>query len=223
MHITHEQHTLLEKHLDMVLQANERTNITRITGKQQGMLLHVEDSLVGLEEMEEAPEGPYADMGSGAGYPGIPLAIATGRRTTLIESVGKKAALLDGFVRELGLAGRVEAYSGRTEELARVRPEAYAAVTARALASLPSLMELASPLLMQGGLLVCYKAGEIGDELDWSYPLQDKLAMRFVSSRKATLSDAVTQRSIIVYRKEGVPKVVLPRREGQAQRRPYRK
>lgn len=223
LQVSQEQQQLLERHLALVIEANEETNITRISDHQQGMLLHVEDSLVALDEMREAPDGPYADMGSGAGYPGIPLAITTGRQTTLVESVGKKAALLGGFVSELDLANRVEVFSGRTEELARAKSGAFAVVTARALSSLPSLMELASPLLMQGGWLICYKAGDVADELASSYPIQEKLAMKYLKSRATTLSDGKTRRTIIVYQKEGKPTVALPRREGQAQRRPYRK
>ena len=114
-------------------------------------------------------------------------------------------------------------FSGRAEELARQEPEAYAVITARALSSLPSLMELASPLLKQEGRLVCYKSADIDEELSHALVLQEKLAMRFVSRRDAVLSDGKTRRSIVVFEKDGQPLVNLPRREGQAQRKPYKK
>lgn len=60
---------LLQRHLELVIEANKTTNITRISSWEDGMLLHVEDSLVGLPELSAAPEGWYADIGSGAGYP----------------------------------------------------------------------------------------------------------------------------------------------------------
>ena len=66
---------LLKRHLELVIEANKTTNITRISTWDEGMLLHVQDSLVGLPELREAPEGRMVDIGSGAGYPGIPLAI----------------------------------------------------------------------------------------------------------------------------------------------------
>ena len=79
---------LLKRHLELVIEANKVTNITRISTWDEGMLLHVEDSLVGLPEVVAAPEGRYVDLGSGAGYPGIPLAVESGRRTLLVDSVG---------------------------------------------------------------------------------------------------------------------------------------
>ena len=66
------------------------------------MVLHVQDSLLGLDALNACPEGRYADIGTGAGYPGIPLAIETGRPTLLVDSVQKKVQILDGFIEELG-------------------------------------------------------------------------------------------------------------------------
>lgn len=223
MNITPGEREKLEKHLSLVIEANTRTNITRIDTWDQGWLLHVEDSLIGLPEVGDAPDGKLADLGSGAGYPGIPLAITTGREVTLVESVGKKASLLSDFVDEIGLSSEVTVFAGRAEELARTHPGEYAVITARALSSIPSLMELASPLLTQGGRLVCYKSPEIEEELSTAMVLQEKLAMTFKGRRDVTLSDASTPRSIVVFEKHGEPTVKLPRREGQAQRKPYKK
>ena len=75
------QRELLDKHLELVIEENKVTNLTRIVDWESAQVLHVEDSLAGLPEVEEALEGPYLDMGSGAGFPGIPLAIMTGRET----------------------------------------------------------------------------------------------------------------------------------------------
>ena len=223
MELNSEQRALLERHLRLVIDANQRTNITRIDTWEQGWLLHVEDSLVGLDEVRAAPEGPLADIGSGAGFPGIPLSITTGRDITLVESVGKKAALLDAFIHELGISNNTRAYSGRVEEIARLEPNRFAVITARALSSLPSLLELASPLLAQGGRLICYKSADIDDELSWALNLQEKLAMHFLKRSDTLLSDGKTPRSIVVFEKRGEPVVALPRHEGQAQRKPYRK
>ena len=221
--LTAEQESLLREHLSLVIEANKTTNITRIDTWDSGWLLHVEDSLVGVEEVTSAPTGALADLGSGAGFPGIPLAITTGRDITLVESVGKKASLLREFIAKLGCESQIKVYSGRAEQLAAEQPEGFAVITARALSSLPSLMELASPLLMQGGNLICYKSSEIEDELAAALPIQEKLAMHYVGKRDVVLSDAETKRSIVVFKKEGQPLVKLPRREGQAQRKPYRK
>lgn len=208
---------LLRQHLELVIEANKTTNITRIASMEEGMLLHVQDSLVGLPELEAAPAGRYADIGSGAGYPGIPLAIETGRETLLVDSVGKKTAILDGFIAELGLTS-VSTYTGRIEDLAREQAGQFAAITARALAKLSVLMELACPLLQQGGHLICYKALVEDAELEHALSLQKKLGMKLVSDRTVALGE--NSRRIIVFEKVGKPHMKLPRRTGLAQKKP---
>ena len=128
-----EQRKLLDLHLELVLKENERSNLTRIVDWQQGQLLHIEDSLVGLQEFEDAPSGRAADLGSGGGFPGIPLAIVSGRPIMLVDSVTKKTTALDRMIEELGLEGQVSTYTGRSEELALEMPESFAVITARAL------------------------------------------------------------------------------------------
>lgn len=208
---------LLKRHLELVIEANKTTNITRISTWEEGMLLHVEDSLVGLPEVMDAPAGRMADIGSGAGYPGIPLAIESGRQTLLADSVGKKTAILSSMVETLGLEN-VEVYTGRIEDLAREKPAAFTVVTARALAQLSILMELASPMLQEGGRLVCYKANVSDEELQHALSLQEQLGMKHVSDRTVTIGDNC--RRIICFEKTGRPKIKLPRKVGMAQKRP---
>lgn len=98
------QRTLLNKHLDLVIEANKKTNLTNITDKKQGQLLHIEDSLVGLPELEEAPSGLYGDLGSGAGYPGLPLSVLSKRQTVLVEAAKRKAECLGEFISQLIVA-----------------------------------------------------------------------------------------------------------------------
>lgn len=208
---------LLRRHLELVIEANKTTNITRISTRDEGMLLHVQDSLVGMLELEEAPEGRMVDIGSGAGYPGIPLAIESGRSTLLADSVGKKTAILASIVQTLGL-DNVDVYTGRIEDLAREKPSSFSAVTARALAQLSILMELASPLLQDGGRLICYKANVSNEEMEHALSLQNRLAMKLVSDRIVELDE--NRRRIICFEKAGTPHVKLPRKTGLAQKRP---
>ena len=208
---------LLKRHLELVIEANKTTNIPRISTGEEGMLLHVEDSLVGLPEVMDAPAGRMADIGSGAGYPGIPLAIESGRQTLLADSVGKKTAILSSMVETLGLEN-VEVYTGRIEDLAREKPAAFTVVTARALAQLSILMELASPMLQEGGRLVCYKANVSDEELQHALSLQEQLGMKHMSDRTVMLGDNC--RRIICFEKTGRPKIKLPRKVGMAQKRP---
>lgn len=208
---------LLKRHLELVIEANKTTNITRISTWDEGMLLHVQDYLVGLPELREAPEGRMVDIGSGAGYPGIPLAIESGRSTLLADSVGKKTTILASMVQTLGL-DNVDVYTGRIEDLAREEPASFAAVTARALAQLSILMEFASPLLQEGGRLICYKANVSDEEMEHALSLQNRLAMKLVSDRIVELGK--NHRRIICFEKTGTPHVKLPRKTGFAQKRP---
>lgn len=218
--ISEAQMDLIEAHLRNVIKANETTNLTRIETYESGMLLHVEDSLSGFTELSSSPEGLYGDMGTGGGFPGIPLSIVSGRETVLIDSVKKKVAILASIVGELGLADRITTFDGRIEDLAKERKGAFAVLTARALSSLPSLMELASPLLAQGGRLICYKAHVSNEELDHAKALHAILAMNLVQDRTFTLSDNQTNRRILVFEKSGYPSIKLPRRVGMAQKKP---
>lgn len=222
MDLNQNQKDLLERYLQSVVRANETTNLTRITSIPEARILHLEDSLAGLPEFAEAPEGRYADLGSGAGFPGVPIAIATGRKTLLVDSVKKKMALLDGIIEELGLSDQVQTYAGRIEELALEERSGFAVLTARALAAMPSLIELASPLLRQGGHLISYKSTHSDDEIDQADKLENRLGLKRISRRDFMLSDNETKRSIVVYEKIHEASVTLPRRPGMAQKRPYK-
>lgn len=94
------------------------------------------------------------------------------------------------------------------------------ALKARALSKLSVLMELASPLLVNGGLLICYKANVQEEEWEHALSLQEKLSMRLYSDRTLTLSDGETSRRIITFEKTGRPKLKLPRHVGFAQKKP---
>ena len=216
-----EQQQLLDSHLELVLEENTISNLTRIIDKDQGKLLHIEDSLVALPEFMAAPAGPYIDLGTGGGFPGIPIAITTGRNTLLVDSVGKKTKALDRIITKLNLSDQVATYTGRAEELALEQPASAAVISARALSSLPSLLELAAPLLQMGGVLIAYKGQPESEEITHAQELEEKLGMKLISQRPITLSDGDTQRTILVFEKVGEPTVKLPRRPGMAQKKPY--
>lgn len=213
---------LIHQYLDRILEINETTNLTRISSPSEAEVLHIEDSLVGLPEVEGCPEGLYGDLGSGGGFPGVPLALATGRQTVLVDSVKKKMALVSSVVEELGLGDQIDTYDGRIEDLAKEKPGVFSVLTARALSRLVSLLELASPLLRKGGRLVCYKAQLSPEELDEALSIQDLVGMRLVSQRSTKLSDDNTLRTIVVFEKIGKPRLKLPRRVGLAQKNPLR-
>ncbi len=210
------------QYLEKVLEANKITNVTRITDADAARILHIEDSLVGLPEVQDAPEGLLGDLGSGGGFPGVPLALATGRPTVLVDSVGKKMALVRSLLEEMGLDEQIETSSERIEDLGRFRSGEFSVVTARALSKLVSLLELAAPLLKMGGCLVCYKAKVSEEELDDALRIEELVGMKLVSRRETVLSDGETTRTILVFEKVSRPKLKLPRRVGLAQKQPLK-
>lgn len=214
--------SLMQCYLASILEANKVTNLTRITDGEQARLLHIEDSLVGLPEVNEAPTGLYGDLGSGGGFPGVPLALATGRKTLLVDSVKKKMAIVQSALDDLSLSEQISTSSERIEDLPLEYKEKFAVLTARALSKLVSLIELASPLLKKGGRLVCYKAQLSSEELDEALAVQDLVGMRMISQREICLSDGETMRTIVVFEKVGKSRIKLPRRIGLAQKQPLR-
>lgn len=213
---------LAQQYLDLVLEVNKTINLTRITDRSEAEILHLEDSLVGLEEVNAAPAGLYGDLGSGGGFPGVPLALATGRDTVLVDSVKKKMAVVGQLIDQLGLSNQIATCDDRIEDLALDRPGCFSVLTARALSRLVSLLELASPLLIKGGRLVCYKAQVTDDELSEALAAQDLLGMKLISERKTLLSDGQTARTILVFEKTGRARLKLPRRVGAAQKTPLK-
>ena len=153
---------------------NSRINLTTITDLEGVQVRHFLDSLtIGaalLAEMGAAqlPDGfSLIDIGTGAGFPGLPLKIAWPQaRVVLTDSIGKKTAFLKALVGELGLGG-VEVVTGRAEELGmnKTYRQKFDAVTARAVASLPVLCEYCLPLAKVGGWMIAPKKGDISLEL----------------------------------------------------------
>lgn len=153
---------LLERYLELLLAANERMNLTRITGREQARIQHIADALTLLPHL---PPGPHrlADAGSGGGVPGIPLAIARpDAAVTLIESVAKKAAFLEETVRELGLANAA-VWRGRAEQWQCAR---FDVVACRAVAPIGKLLEWCRPLVAPGGKLLAMKGPKLAEELE---------------------------------------------------------
>lgn len=159
----------IDGHARLLLAWNAAVNLTAIRDPERVAVLHVVDSLSALAVLRERGIDGFVDIGSGGGYPGLPLAVALpATRTRLVDSVGKKVRFLETAIAATGLGDRVTATTVRVEALARDRAEreAWPAVTARAVAPLAELVELAFPLLVPGGILVAWKRGDLAAELE---------------------------------------------------------
>jgi 16S rRNA (guanine527-N7)-methyltransferase len=156
-----EQSAALDRYLDLLLSANQRMNLTRITDREHARVQHIADALTLLPHL---PAGPHrlADVGSGGGVPGIPLAIARpDMSVTLIESVAKKAAFLEETAAELALAN-LDVWRGRAEDW---RGPRFDVVACRAVAPMAKLLVWCRPLVAAGGKLLAMKGPKLPEEL----------------------------------------------------------
>jgi len=167
--LTDEARSVIEAHARLLLAWTEAINLTAIRDPAEIARLHVLDSLAAVPTLRALGISRLLDVGSGGGFPGIPLAAALGSdRTLLVDSVGKKVQFLRTVIRATGLERRVAAEPDRAEAIARDPRDrgAWPAVTARAVTSLAELVELAMPLVAPGGVLVAWKRLPVDHELD---------------------------------------------------------
>ncbi len=157
----------IEDHLRLLLAWTRAINLTAVRDPVEAVSTHVVDSLTAVSLVRGSGADRLLDLGSGGGYPGLPLAAAAPVAALLLDSVAKKARFLDAAIAATGLADRVAVVAARAESLA-ADPEhrgRWPLVTARALASLGELVELAFPLLAVEGSVVAWKRGDIAAEL----------------------------------------------------------
>lgn len=217
---TNRQRNLLVRHLLLVIERNKVINLTRISDPRAGLVLHVLDSLLLAPAVMRSPEGPFVDMGTGAGFPGIPLSVMTQREGLLVDSVGKKVSAVADFVEDLGLGNLLEARHARVEDLAREEAGRFSVVVARAVAQANVLVEYAAPLLNKGGHLVMAKGNLSRDEIEAGDRAATLCGMRRVSRETFDLLDGMGHREVIVYERIEKPHLRLPRKAGMAKRQP---
>lgn len=225
--LSSQQVELLLRYLELVNKKNETLNLTRITGMQEGVYLHLLDSLLfvncfqGLQEeglFEEKIR--FVDMGTGGGFPGVPYGIATGESGVLLDSVSKKAAAVQEMLEKLGLSPQIKAEGKRIEDKTREKQGAFSVALARALAPLEVLLEYASPLLSPGGFLIASKARPGSEELEAAEVAALKAGMENVSRETFELPEGMGHRELFIYQKAYQPQIKLPRKAGTAQKRP---
>lgn len=223
IHIKQEQMFDLLKHLDLVSEKNRMLNLTRIVDVDDAIVRHLVDSLLLLPSIKALGlpvEASYVDIGTGAGFPGIPIAIVTEYHGLLIDSVGKKVRAVQEFIQELGLDQRLDAQSVRAEDLARNVGQVYEFVTARAVADLGVLIEYATPLLKRHGSLVVSKGRISDDELRRGDKTAEIVGLERVSRETYELPHDTGHREILTYTKVRGSKIKLPRQTGMAKHKP---
>jgi 16S rRNA (guanine527-N7)-methyltransferase len=203
------------------LLARERASVSSVTDPPDAWKVHVEDSLSGLEVEPLAQARKIADIGSGAGFPGLVLAAALpASQVDLVESVGRKCDFMRRALERAGIAN-AEVVNARSEELAAgPGRESFDAVTARAVGRLSTLAELASPLLRGGGVLVAWKGRRDDEEEAELARAAPALAMEPQRILAVGPYAGSRNRHLHVMRKAGATPADLPRRPGMAKKRP---
>ncbi len=216
------QLSLLDRFRHAVVRENLVQNLTTLVGDYDMAVKHVLDSLTLLATGLFDGPGRVVDIGSGAGFPGVPLKVARpDLKLTLLDSLRKRAAFLERAVRELGLEG-CEVVAARAETFARQegRRESYDLAVARAVAPLVVDLEYASPLLRVGGRFVAMKGPRLAEELGPALRASATLGVALDRVVELTLPLAGERRALAVFLKLSPTPDAYPRREGVPERRP---
>jgi 16S rRNA (guanine527-N7)-methyltransferase len=204
----------------VALLAEVRASVSSVVDRR-AWKVHVEDSLTGLDVPELHQATRIADVGAGAGFPGLVLAVALPEsHVDLIESVSRKTAFIARAAESAGILN-ASAVTARAEDVARGEArETYDVVTSRAVGRLSTLAELASPLLRQNGVLVAWKGKRDEEEEEQLERASEALAMTPEQILDVGHRAGSEHRHLHVIRKTAATPPNLPRKSGLAKKRP---
>ena len=221
--LTPDARLAIEGHARLLLAWTPSINLTAIRDPEAVATAHIVDSLTAVEVLAARGIARFLDLGSGGGYPGLPLAAALpAERALLVEPIAKKARFLETVIEATGMSDTVEAAAIRSEALAadpRHRGQ-WPAVTARAVASLGELVELAFPLLAPGGILVAWKRGDLADEVEAAQRAMSALGGGTLEGEPVLAPGLEGHVLVVVTRRGRVPDA-YPRDPGARRRRPW--
>ena len=199
-----------------VIQQNEVMNLTAIVEPTQVAKLHLLDSLTVLKAAELGGK-TVIDVGCGAGFPGVPLAIACkDAKVTLLDSLGKRVSWLAETLPGLGI--RAECVTARAEEAAASRREQYDFATSRAVARLNILLELTAPFVKVGGAVLAMKGAAAQEELAEAKNAIRQLGLKLEAVHKFPIDGA--DHCVIVLRKVAPTPARFPRRYAKIKQMP---
>lgn len=223
LELTNEQLVSFRVFGEELLDWNQRLNLTALTSGEEVAIKHFLDSLLCLRAMQALPGSSLVDVGSGGGFPGVPLAIVHPEvRVTLLEAAKKKAEFLEHAVKTLGLSAVV--LWKRAEDAGRdiSLRESFDYVVARAVAPLAVLAEYCLPLCRPGGRFVAMKGPEGRAEAEAAAAGRaiDLLGGDVSGVDEYELPFGMGRRSLVIVRKTGTTPVTYPRRPGIPSKRP---
>lgn len=208
------------EYMKILLEWNEKMNLTAITIPEEVILKHFIDSLTVLKFIKN--ENNVVDIGTGAGFPGIPLAIIKkNAKYTLVDSLNKRINFLQEVVTQLQLE-HITTIHSRAEDfgIQKINKAKYDVVLSRAVASLPVLLEYMLPLLKIGGICICMKGNHIEEELNNSQKALKELGGEIEKIDKIILPNSTIERNNIIIRKERETPKKYPRKAGIPDKQP---
>lgn len=180
---------------NLLIEWNEKFNLTNITEKNDVIIKHFADSLYGYPFVKDCKS--IVDVGTGAGFPSIPLAIVLPNiNFTLVDSLQKRVTFLNEIISQLGLTNVIAIHS-RAEDFAKDNRHKYDIAVARAVSSMPTLLEYLVPLVKVDGKCVCYKSTNIDNELSVCSNAFSKLKCSLLERVDYNILDTDYSRSIV--------------------------
>lgn len=202
-----------EKYQDLLLEWNEKINLTTITEENDIITKHFIDSLTCLKYINS--QDKIIDIGTGAGFPGIPIKIVLPEtKITLLDSLNKRIVYLNDVIEKTELTN-IEAIHGRAEEFG-MKPEyreKYDVVTARAVANLKVLAEYCVPFVKPGGTFICMKGSEYKDEVNEAKAHIGDLGGEIEKIEEIILPESDIKHTIIIIKKIKYTPKAFPRRK----------
>ena len=213
-----------KRYMELVLEWNERVNLTSITDPDEFIIKHYIDSAAigNFPQMKEAQS--VIDVGTGAGFPGIPLAILFPEKEFLLmDSLNKRIKIIEELASEIGLTN-VAFRHGRAEELARDKAfrERFDLCVSRAVANLAVLSEYCLPFVKPGGWFAAYKAGAAEEELKGSLQAAELLGGRLEDSKRLNIRGYDLDHRIILVKKIKKTPSKYPRKAGTPAKEPLK-
>ena len=221
LELTEQQSNQFLRYQQELLDWNTRINLTAINDPDEVLLKHFLDSL-SLLMVYDGPDARLLDIGAGAGFPGIPLKIVRPQwHVVLLEATGKKVTFLRHIIEMLQLHD-VEAVHGRAEELAHKSEyrASFDLATARAVASLPTLLEYAAPFCRVSGQMIFPKKGDLAEELARGKHAASQVGVRFKADVPVSLPGLEDGRSLLVWEQVRTCPEKFPRSSSTMVRKP---